>query len=196
MENLNNYCFKSYLLRFTSAYVVVAFTVQRLLTIYVSPKNKFKSKKYAWITVLSILIIGLVINIWVPFLFVIQTNEAGQQYCDIRKEYKIEYFNITFAYICLIMFIPIVTVFVCNCMIIFKTFKVIESSKNSKFNTSITLQPIKSRAVKDEKFLLNETAVDGGLEETLPLEDKQKSVNKVAKILLWISFSFAILNLP
>ena len=140
--------------------MVVAFTVQRLLTIYVSPKNKFKSKKYAWITVLSILIIGLVINIWVPFLFVIQTNEAGQQYCDIRKEYKIEYFNITFAYICLIMFIPIVTVFVCNCMIIFKTFKVFKSVKNESSQVANPLQTIRMQTIRDDTIQVDENAAD------------------------------------
>lgn len=187
------------MLRFTSAYVVCAFTVQRLFIVCLAPKNRFKSKKFAWITVLSILLVSLLVNVWVPFLFKIQTNESNQMYCDIRKEYKLEYFNITFVYICLIMFIPILTVFVCNSIIIFRAFTVFKFNKNTVNNqpVSMTVKFIKSKKLNSScSENENESIIETTVNQMIDHNEKQKNVNKLAKILVWISISFAILNLP
>lgn len=112
-----------YFLRFISAYIVVTFTLQRLSIVYRPLSRNFKSKKSAWNTVIIIVCISNVINIWVPFLFELQQNESGTVYCDINKTYKTVYFQTNIAYICMIMLIPMLTIFICNSLIINKTFK-------------------------------------------------------------------------
>ena len=81
-----------YLLRFISSYIVVLFTIQRLYMVSKPLSIRFKSIKSAWQTVGTITLISLVINLWVPFIFQINTNESNDHYCDINKEFKREYF--------------------------------------------------------------------------------------------------------
>ena len=96
----------------------MAFTIQRAAVIHSPLKDKFKSKKSAWKTVASITIVGIILNSWVPFLFKIQTqSQENKQYCDIKKEYSKEYFQITIIYISLIMLIPIIVIFIGNSII-------------------------------------------------------------------------------
>lgn len=111
-----------YFLRFVSAYVIIAFTLQRTFAIY-SPffQAKFSSKTIAWYIVWSLVILGLVLNIWVPFLF--KLNEESFNYCDIQKKHSNTYFVITILYITLIMLIPIIVIFVCNTLIIYYVLK-------------------------------------------------------------------------
>lgn len=111
------------ILRFISVYIVVAFTVQRLFIVYQPLSLRFKRKKAAWKTVLIIAFIALVINLWVPFIFQINLNESKDQYCDIDKKYKKEYFYLNIIYIGLIMLVPMILIVVCNILIIFRTFK-------------------------------------------------------------------------
>lgn len=110
-----------YFLRFVSAYVIVAFTLQRTLAIY-SPffQAKFASKTLAWSIACALCTLGLVLNIWVPFLFKIDVQHS---YCDIQRTYSSHYFIITIFYIALIMFLPIVVIFVCNTLIIYYVLK-------------------------------------------------------------------------
>lgn len=189
-----------YVLRFVSAYIIVAFTLKRLLMVYVLTNSN--SKSYAWLTVSVIFLIGLFINLWVPFLFEIQTDENKNLYCDIDKKLKTEYFHITVVYICLIMFIPIVTIFLSNSLIIFKAFKA-----NSIQNLNIQQTILVSKNELNTKSFLtfNSSLTDDTNNRARSssivaiksfIEDKSRNVNTVAKILLWISFSYAVLNLP
>lgn len=189
-----------YVLRFVSAYIIVAFTLKRLLMVYVSTNSN--SKSYAWLTVSVIFLIGLFINLWVPFLFEIQTDENKNLYCDIDKKLKTEYFHITVVYICLIMFIPIVTIFLSNSLIIFKALKA-----NSIQNLSIQQTILVSKNELNTKSFLtfnssltddtnNRARSSSILAIKSYIENKNRNVNTVAKILLWISFSYAVLNLP
>lgn len=110
-----------YFLRFVSAYVIIAFTLQRTLAIY-SPffQAKFASKTLAWSITIALCVLGFVLNIWVPFVFKIIEKYS---YCDIQRSYRNHYFIITISYITLIMFIPIVVIFVCNTLIIYYVLK-------------------------------------------------------------------------
>ena len=51
-----------YSLRFISAYIIVAFSIQRLCIIYSS--HKFKTKKSAWLTVLITILCSLISSLW------------------------------------------------------------------------------------------------------------------------------------
>jgi len=106
-----------------SAYVVVAFTIQRLYIVFKPLAVKYKSKKSAWQTILFILIISITINLWVPFVFELQANENHSDnihYCDIDAAYKKIYFYLNIIYICLIMLLPMIIILICNVCIIFK----------------------------------------------------------------------------
>ena len=105
------------ILRFVSAYIVVAFTIQRLFIVSKPLTNKFKSNKSAWKTVLIIIIISILFNIWVPFIFKI--NDENQN-CDVDRSYSSEYFYINLNYTFLILAIPIVIVLICNVLIFLK----------------------------------------------------------------------------
>ena len=59
-----------FILRFSSSYILVVFTIQRLHIIHSPFHNKFKSNKSAWLTCLTILIISFIINIWVNHIAV------------------------------------------------------------------------------------------------------------------------------
>lgn len=185
-----------YLLRFVSAYIIVAFTLQRLLIICTSMNNRFKTEKSAWLTVFTIVTIGLVINLWTPFFFEIRSDET-QTYCDIKKELKEEYFYIAIIYIFLMMFLPIAIIFICNTIILIKTIrahlvltnpiKLIRNSKMIEF--------------REKKSLVNKTRNEANFnkennERRLSENLKIKEINKMAKILLFISFAYAVLNLP
>ena len=56
-----------YVLRFISAYIIVVFTVQRVIIIFKPLKKYLISKRSAWIISALITVVSLVINIWVPF---------------------------------------------------------------------------------------------------------------------------------
>ena len=106
-----------YVLRFVSAYTIIAFTTQRLSLVYSPFSNKFKTKRSAWLTFLTILCFSLVVNLWVPFLFKLRDDEH-LRYCDVSADWSREYFHITLAYICFIMLFPIVIITVSNSIII------------------------------------------------------------------------------
>lgn len=115
-----------YFMRFVSAYVIVAFTVQRTLAIH-SPffQRKFASKTLAWSCAGVLTALGLVFSSWVPFLFsVTPSNDNNEDsYCDVQRAYSSHYFVITIVYITVIMLIPIVIIFVCNTLIIYYVFE-------------------------------------------------------------------------
>ena len=102
-----------YVLRFISAYIIVAFTLQRLFLIFYPSKYTFKSKKSAWFVILAITMLSLCLNCWVPIFFETRFNDESQN-CDLKPSLKPDYFHITMIYICLIMLIPIFVIFICN----------------------------------------------------------------------------------
>ena len=61
--------FFRYFLRFQSAYIIVAFTLQRVIIVFSPLANRFKSKQSAWKTFHFITFISVIINLWVPFYF-------------------------------------------------------------------------------------------------------------------------------
>jgi hypothetical protein len=192
-----------YILRFISAYVVVVFTLQRLFLIYFPLSVNFKSKKSAWTTLIIIIIISIVLNIWAPFLFKIQTI-SQLIYCDIITEWKSEYILITNVYVILIVFIPIPIIFISNILIICKTNREESRRKNMQnLNISLTAIDINSRITRISRLpshlytSTNESI--RGKQSVLRRAQNNRTTNsskKIATTLMIVSFSFAVLNLP
>ena len=80
------------ILRFISAYIVVAIIIQRLHVVLEPLSMKFKTKRSAWYTLSTIACIAIILNIWVPFMFEINIDEYDNKYCDINKNYRTVYF--------------------------------------------------------------------------------------------------------
>ena len=95
------------------------------------------------------------------------------------------------------MFLPIAIIFICNTIILIKTIrahlvltnpiKLIRNSKMIEF--------------REKKSLVNKTRNEANFnkennERRLSENLKIKEINKMAKILLFISFAYAVLNLP
>lgn len=181
-----------YVLRFISAYIIVAFSLQRSLVVCAPLSSKFKSTKSAWHTVLVISILALIINLWVPFIYENKTDEA-YLYCDVRKEWTREYFHITLVYICLIMLIPIVIIFASNTVIISNILRhVPRGGSVLRRSTKKINHMIKSsnRNFKLKPYYLNMNQM------ITRITNKANSRKKLTKILILITFSYAFLNLP
>ena len=138
-----------YVLRFISAYIIVIFSIQRLFLVWAPFSKKFKSTKSAWNTVIIIVCISLLVNLWVPFIYENKLDE-NFLYCDAKKEWSREYFHITLIYICLIMLTPIFVIFISNSIII----KNVVLEPESQFSKADNILKI------ENKFKLSHTAQD------------------------------------
>ena len=195
-------------LRFISAYIVISFTIQRLFLVYSPLSNKFKSKKSAWNTVITITLVSLIINLWVPFIFEIQ-QVAKTTYCDVREGWSKLYFHITLVYICIIILIPILIIFTSNSIIIQSLYRSTQPKKlGIQVNKSIQVSKNKIESFKNSKrdsFILKKNSNKSSKFKPYYLSmnqiihrvtDKANNSKKLTKMLVLISFSYALLNLP
>ena len=202
-----------YFLRFISAYIIVSFTIQRAIAIY-SPfyQSKFKRKRMTWAIVTFIVLVSAILNLWVPIFFNIRIKLNGDlqiEYCDIDKEYSTLYFSINIVYVALILFFPIIVIFFCNILVIknliqanknrsnmlnatFIDLKVIGTSKNSLLNTSTVVKPIMSKTSSLEEISL----IGVNLMNNKGTTRLSHSNPNTTRMLLLMSFSYSILNLP
>ena len=189
-------------LRFNSAYIVVSFSIQRLSIVYKPLSLRFKTKQSAWNTVLAISLVAFLINSWVPFLFHIQEKEDLGKYCDINKYYKRAYFRLNTIYTALIMSLPMVVILLCNCLIIRKTVK--DDSKRSRMHKpSRTEYKVPISHTKNKLTISNSTKMKTKpyyltFNQIINKQTKSSTYysKKITIILLFISFSLVILNLP
>ena len=161
--------FLRYFLRFVSAYLVVAFTVQRLLVISKPLRTRYKSKKLAWITLGWIVLIGFVLNVPMAFLFHLETIENSLTvYCDVDKSVKSEYLFMNSVYIFTIIIVPSIVIFFSNCLIIYKTkqqkhsrqtLMETSSSKNKSNPNLLTIKPIQNDQLTLSKSHENDSKV-------------------------------------
>ncbi|CAF0787774.1 unnamed protein product [Brachionus calyciflorus] len=208
-----------YFLRFISAYVILAFTIQRAFAIFFPFfQTKFESNKNSWFVVTIITILGLLINIWVPFLFnpIKDQNDPSVTYCDIKKEYSKAYFFLTIFYIVLTMFIPILLIFICNILIIKY---IVKAGKNREKMANLKIIQRKNstnqqQQLGDKKTLVSRFELSSGQQRSKTSTTSSfKAINqsikykpqnlspksesqRITKMLLLMSFSYAILNLP
>ena len=196
--------FMRYFLRLTSAYIIVAFTIQRLILIYSPLSNKFKSKKSAWLVISGIIIISFLLNIWVPFVFRLQSNEDDKQRCVLIKSWQNEYFIITIVYTSLIMLIPILTVFICNFLIIIRIKKAdlsrtelsMKKSVSRDLRTDIVPNISKLKTKNETNFQIRAYYMPYSKIINNCRNKRAENANKVTNTLVFISFSYAIFNLP
>jgi hypothetical protein len=173
-----------YVLRFVSAYIVVVFTIERLSIVRRPLSIRFKTKKAAWKNTSIIILIGLIINIWVPFLMAVQTSKKKTKYCDINSDFNEEYFTINMIYIFLIMLIPILIILICNTLIIYKTFR-------SDYKRKILMAAEVNRPLQHQTSVRSASSCDNNRKI-----NSQKNSKKILKTLSIVSFSYAFLNLP
>jgi hypothetical protein len=189
-----------YYLRFSSAYIIIAFTVQRLIIVDSPLTNRFKSKKSGWFTVFFISIISILINSWVPFLFGLQHSKNDDFiYCDVNMTWNKEYFKIALAYIIIIILIPIIIIFICNSIIIYKTKKSDLKRKNlhaESITSSRKDITISYNHQKDTSKIIFTRSNFSTLQMNNTKTKITKNTNKITKMLVFISFSFCFLNLP
>ena len=172
----------------------MAFTLQRAAVVYSPLKGKFKSKKTAVKTVGFITLVGIIINLWVPFMFKIQTQSQennNKQYCDIQKEYSKEYFQITIIYISLIMLIPIVVIFIGNSIIILS---IVKANININRNFRSLSMSFTQESNSQSEFKRNKIETRS-LTKNTSIQTRKDS-KKITKMMIFISLSYAILNLP
>lgn len=187
-------------LRFSSAYIVVAFTIQRLSIVYKPLSPRFKTKKSAWNTVKLISFISLLLNSWAPFLFEIQTKDS-ERYCDIIKMYKKLYFKLNIVYTSLIMSLPILIIVTCNSLIIFKTYRDDSNRKRMQKNRVKKIKEIKvplrfDKGLHAAKFMTKPHYLPFNQLLNKQTRNSTNYSKKITLILLLISFSLVILNLP
>ena len=127
-----------YVIRFVSAYTIVAFSIQRLTLVFSPISNIFKSKRSAWSTFLFIVVASLIFNGWVIFIFGLE-KDGKETHCDVATNWPISYNTITTIYILITMLIPILIIFICNLLIILNLFNIIPSC-NKKRSDEITLR--------------------------------------------------------
>jgi hypothetical protein len=208
-----------YILRFISAYIIVTFTIQRAYIVYFPLRNKFKSKKSAWYTVVVILILSICLNFWIPYIFELKTNEndhTKSTYCDVKTKWKNVYFIITIIYITLTILIPIIIVFVFNTIIIVKTrhadlkrkqnFRIINNFERIAITSK--RKPQKLKIVIPPNVTGNSTTTSSIGSRRSPISQhlitynlnrkskKNENSYKLANILILTSFSYAFFNLP
>lgn len=141
-------------LRFVSAYIVVAFTLQRLYIVRKPLSLKFKRKKSGWQTVGIIVIVSLCVNIWVPFIFQLSEDESLKSFCDIDKNFKKEYFFLNIFYICFIMLIPMIIILISNFIIIYTNSKVNSKRKHLvSRHSSINSNPKQRRSINTKNSI-------------------------------------------
>lgn len=149
------------ILRFISAFIIVAFTLQRLTLVYSPLSNNFKTKKSAWSTVLIITAVSILINSWVPFMFELKQTSKDRLNCDVIDYWRREYFIITSVYIAMIMLIPIITIFLSNSLILNKTSKADRDRQHlqMKLSSSTSQVRLKSRSRMDSSVKNNNLSV-------------------------------------
>lgn len=205
-----------YVLRFISAYIIVAFTIQRVILVFSPLFHKLRYKRSAWISVFFIAFLSCLLNMWVPFLFEVQ-SENEIDYCDMKKVWKKEYFSITIFYICVIILVPSLIILVCNFIIICGTYRIKRSFYKTKKNLSLNAKSIHFKrmlnANKLTSHLQHQTECRMSLKRNRlnskskkihltsnklvsKISGKTNSAKKWTKMLLFISFSYILLNLP
>lgn len=139
-----------YVLRFNSAYITVSFTIQRLAAV-ISPvyvRNKISPIS----VVATITILSLILNIWVFFFFKLQDENKVNKNCDVDKSFGTIYFKITIFYIIILIWIPVLVIFVSNSYVLNKT--KLFNNKNKNFKFKYTIDSI-FKAKKSETAVIN-----------------------------------------
>ena len=224
MDRFDFFCrsinFARYFLRFMSAYIIVAFTIQRTRAIRKPFMQKmFESKRnLAWIFT-TITISAILSSLWIPMILhskqLESNNYISQSECYIREGYSNIYFAITNTYIVIIMFIPMIVICACNSLTIYylkkssrsrkalseesNTFSRSQHSRKSQYSRktqyfSINLENLNTKKTYNEQIQVESTKTNTILETKRRKNLRQET--KANIMLLVMSFSYVLLDLP
>lgn len=208
--------------RFVSVYIILAFVIQRVMFIRNPLSLYFSSTKKNWKIIFNLVLMAILLNLWVPLLFQIKSNEDGNKFCDMKNKFKKEYFILNLIYLILIFPIPILIIVVCNSIILVKTAHDQRSRNKSlmiyKENVEFSFNKKQTQNSHLMNSLLHESGNSAKKEEiqldenvlkrlqphfaTLNLMmnsnrlESAKSSVQINKMLILLSFSFVLLNLP
>ena len=193
-------------IRFNSAYLIVLFTLQRLLLVYNPMSTQMKSKKSAWTCVCLICLTGFVLNIWALFFFRLD-EQKETKYCDIINEIHATYLIVNSIYICFVFFIPIVFIFICNCLVIVKSKKddikrIAMNSKSIKETNEMIIIISTPTTYKDtiskNKNRFKSLSLVGKSEKKTSTSSEANHCysRKITSTLVIISIAYVILNFP
>jgi len=130
----------------------------------------------------------------------------------VNMAWKKEYFRIAVAYIFIIILIPIIIIFICNSLIIYETKKA--DSKREKLHADLSRIETQTCASTTKREAIHLTPVPtqnsnllsvrsrisnlscGSSQSNTGKKQIIKNSNKITKMLVLISFSFCLFNLP
>jgi len=146
--------------------------------------------------------------------------KSGQHHCDVTNRFRKVYFLLTGVYIVVIMLIPILTIFISNSLILYKTRRadmnrllmqqIVKSSGLSgkckaKQTELSSIQLNSTMRNRRKTFAFQSSSVSlkqrPKIKPFYPTYDQkqkraQNTAKRLKKILLIISFSYAFFNLP
>ncbi len=188
--------FSSYMMQFASSIIILVFTVQRVYIIYMPVSVKYKTKTSAWRSVLIILVVAFVLNLWTFLVFEIKSDSDK---CSVNTKFKNEYIWINLIFCLVTILLPIVIIFILNIIIVCKLvidhvkMKKLKRNRKIEKNPKIANQP---SSIEIEQFELKPHY----LTFDQIIHKKTKNLNhyskKITILMLIISFTFIALNLP
>lgn len=176
-ENLFTCCmihYLKYVLRFLSAFTFTELTIHRLFAVYFPFWIKLKTKKLAWKTIMATVITSLIANIWILFTYEI-IHDDDKNFCQVKQSMKSKYYEFNMINVFVIVAVPILTILICNSLIIVKLFK-----RNSEQLISFISKKNSSNSI------VQMTKVFIG-------DDKSKTLTKR---LIFKSFIYVLFSLP
>jgi len=179
-----------YVLRLISAYIVVAFTLQRLIIVMTPLKSqKFKSKKLAIRIILILISISLLLNAWVPFIF------SSSKECKPDNEWSQLYMQLTFVHLFLILFLPTLVIIVCNTIMACRSKKADKKRQVLKNNNG-RLQKRRMRSCKNIKLMKLKPHYVNIQHVINRMSYRENTSAKMTTTWMFISFSHFLLNMP
>lgn len=163
-------------LRFLSSYLIVLYTTQRTAGIIMPFYGaRIESVSIARRSVMIIFFTGILINIWLPFMFNISNIDIKKGFlvetCNIHEEYSFVYFIFTIINFVLANFIPILIIFISNALLIIELIKT-QKKKNLLLNESSMMRVIrKTLIIKD----VNNKKEEPSYNRRVSILDKRKS---------------------
>jgi len=177
-------------IRFNSAYIIVAFTLQRLLLVYKPLSGQMKSKQSAWSLICFICLVGSVSNSWTFFFF--RLNEKN--FCDVFEGLHFEYLILNSIYVFLVFVIPIVFLIICNCLVISKSRA--DDINRRKLDQTTMIETNQMTVIISNPTTYKQKTSKKNRYLTVMKRKQTFYSKKITKTLVIISVAYVFLNLP
>lgn len=225
--------FLRYFLRFLSAYLIVAFTLQRSFAIrFPLQSHTLESTRIVKYIIIGLVALGVSLNAWIPSYFhlmpVVKSTQNNNTppvlstYCDVERDFGHTYFYFTFCYVLAVVLFPIFIIFISNSYIIHhvidsqkKRGLIIVNNTTSRHrhahNSTECNAPTRNFLLvsNDSEELSSLHSTSGGdrlmmrvmnrssnSTRSLSFCTPQHASSRITRMLLLMSFSYALLNLP